>query len=117
MGVNARQKAINEHDWNNHVVKIINHMQGCKMDYQEILLKNYNVTEHNYLMNAIRNKLAWFNFYVEKLYTQHLKIVQESPILELGCNKGFLLSSLQALGFKKLYGVDLSPDDLEVARK
>ncbi len=86
------------------------------MDYQETLLKNYH-THSNSLDPSDNEKFAWFKFYVNQMYRKHLEnFSQNSAILELGCNKGFLLASLSSQGFNNLYGVDLSRQDLDVAQ-
>jgi SAM-dependent methyltransferase len=86
------------------------------MNYQEILLKNYNARTQE-LDSSDAAKLEWFDFYVEQMYIPYLApLDKNSAILELGCNKGFLLKSLHKKGFKNLFGVDLSPDDLTIAK-
>jgi len=86
------------------------------MNYQEILLKNYN-SRTQVLDASDAAKLEWFDFYVEQMYANYIAgLDKNSSILELGCNKGFLLKSFERIGFKNLYGVDLSPDDLTIAK-
>ncbi len=86
------------------------------MDYQNTLLKNYNARTE-LLDPSEKEKSEWFDHYVEKVYTKYLALIPKTgSILELGCNKGFLLRSLHALGFSDLYGVDLSEDDLKRAQ-
>jgi SAM-dependent methyltransferase len=65
------------------------------------------------------SKLAWFASYVRANYLPHLKQLDPgtAEVLEIGCNKGYLLAALKAAGFHCLQGIDLSPDDLRIARK
>jgi SAM-dependent methyltransferase len=65
------------------------------------------------------SKLDWFGSYVRTNYLPHLRQLEpgSAEVLEIGCNKGYLLAALQAAGFRCLHGIDLSPDDLKVARK
>lgn len=42
---------------------------------------------------------------------------ENTKILEVGCNLGYQLRSLQAIGFKQLYGIELQEYAIEKARK
>ena len=42
---------------------------------------------------------------------------KEAPILDLGCGCGEFLYFLQRQGYRNLYGVDVSPQQIEVARQ
>lgn len=61
-------------------------------------------------------KQRWFDALAASTYVPHLRST-ESRVLEIGCNRGYLLRALQDNGFMRLEGVDLSPVDLEEARK
>jgi len=64
-------------------------------------------------------KQEWFRIYSQSYYVPHLSDVDRATaeVLEVGCNKGFLLASLRDAGFRRLRGVDLSAGDVEVARR
>jgi 2-polyprenyl-3-methyl-5-hydroxy-6-metoxy-1,4-benzoquinol methylase len=62
-------------------------------------------------------KQRWFDSLMRSTYLPYLGSPAESRILEIGCNRGYLLRALQNAGFKRLTGLDLSPDDLEEARR
>ncbi|MBI2775499.1 class I SAM-dependent methyltransferase [Candidatus Dependentiae bacterium] len=88
------------------------------MDYQKTLFSQYHETRSALLDPADKEKIAWFQFYFDKVYKAHFKsLPYNARILELGCNKGFLLAALQKEGYENLTGVDLSTGDLSVARK
>ncbi|MFN8006074.1 MAG: class I SAM-dependent methyltransferase [Terriglobia bacterium] len=60
-------------------------------------------------------KLDWFR----DLYGMNYSSVITNPnarVLEVGCNQGFFLKVLSEQGFKNLYGIDLSPEDVEIAK-
>ena len=61
-------------------------------------------------------KQRWFDALAVSTYVPHLGST-DGRVLEIGCNRGYLLRALQANGFTRLEGVDLSPVDLEEARK
>ncbi|MGE4168416.1 MAG: class I SAM-dependent methyltransferase [Candidatus Babeliales bacterium] len=87
------------------------------MDYQNILFKNYNATRTTFLDPNDEIKFEWFKNYYQKIYKNYfVNINKKSKILELGCNKGFLLKTFEEQGYSNLYGVDLSKDDLDSAK-
>lgn len=89
------------------------------MSYRDDLFATYNATHVKHLDTATHNeKLVWFRQYVATNYYGHLKDYSKtcSRVLEIGCNKGYLLSALASLGFEALSGIDLSPDDVRICR-
>ncbi len=86
---------------------------------REKLFANYHKTHVAFVDSDDQEKLDWFQKYTYSYYLPHIKGVDKnrSKILEIGCNKGFLLAALSGYGFKKLYGIDISPDDIEIAKK
>jgi len=89
------------------------------MNYRDTLLSNYSSTHIDYLDPDPKAKVDWFARYCDRNYLPLLKHLnpQSAAILEIGCNQGYLLKALWSTGFRKLYGVDLSPDDIDQARK
>lgn len=93
-----------------------------KFDYQDKLFNSYSYTHVDFVKTDpnISESLKWFDQYYKVAYKSILKeyLSERNPkILEIGCNRGFLLSSLYQDGFTNIYGIDLSNDDLEIARK
>jgi 2-polyprenyl-3-methyl-5-hydroxy-6-metoxy-1,4-benzoquinol methylase len=63
-------------------------------------------------------KQSWFTDYVR---TNYLPVIGHlnratAEVLELACNRGFLLRALSDVGFQRLQGIDLSPDDVAQAQ-
>jgi 2-polyprenyl-3-methyl-5-hydroxy-6-metoxy-1,4-benzoquinol methylase len=87
-------------------------------DYRHRLFASYNATHASYLDADDLAKRDWFVAYARINYLTHLKHLNpgSARILEIACNKGYLLAALQSLGFKDLHGVDLSPVDVEKAQ-
>ena len=85
--------------------------------YSHRLFKNYNKTHVAYL--DTENKIDWFREYAKNNYLFFLKGREKSSsrILEIGCNKGYLLYVLSEFGYQNLSGIDLSDDDIIVAKK
>lgn len=88
-------------------------------DYRDTLFKTYQMTHGKYVDSVETVHSEWFLEYVKANYLKHLKSLNlnSAQILEIGCSKGYLLASLASFGFQKLSGVDLSPDDVEIAGK
>jgi SAM-dependent methyltransferase len=86
-------------------------------DYRQDLFRDYE--RHTSVLDSSDDeKLAWFRGYVQVNYQPTIQRFASwsDPILEIGCNKGYLLAALTELGFSELTGIDLSPIDLERAR-
>ncbi len=87
-------------------------------NYQDILFESYHKTHTKFLDKSDQAKLEWFDIHFERVYKSFFqKVSQNTKILELGCNKGYLLHALNKRNYNNLYGVDLSPEDLEIAKK
>lgn len=87
-------------------------------DYRHRLFASYNATHVSHLDADDVAKRDWFVAYVRNNFLSHLKHLDpgSARILEIACNKGYLLAGLRSLGFKILHGVDLSPVDVEEAQ-
>jgi 2-polyprenyl-3-methyl-5-hydroxy-6-metoxy-1,4-benzoquinol methylase len=87
--------------------------------YRDLLFSNYQKTHVHHLDSEdTRPKLEWFNRYVRLNYLPYFRgyALSDIRVLEIGCNKGFLMAALASLGFRRLTGIDLSPDDIQVAK-
>jgi 2-polyprenyl-3-methyl-5-hydroxy-6-metoxy-1,4-benzoquinol methylase len=87
-------------------------------DYKRKLFKSYNSIHVAYLDTDEQSKLDWFVKYVKRNYLPHIDRYgrNSSKILEIGCNRGYMLAALKSFGFQNLHGVDLSSGDLEKAK-
>ena len=87
-------------------------------DYRSKLFSSYNATHVAYLDADDRSKLDFFLEYARVNYLPHLEhLNRNSEVLEIACNKGYLLAALHVFQFKNLYGIDLSPLDVEKAKQ
>lgn len=91
-----------------------------KDNYRNKLFLSYSSTHVNYLEadSQIEANLDWYLRYFKENYLIHVDKFRRdtSKILEIGCNRGYLLSVFNSFGYKDLHGIDLSPDDVEKAR-
>ena len=88
--------------------------------YRDLLFSSYHKTHASHLDSEdIRPKMEWFNGYVRLNYLPYFQGYSPSDIrvLEIGCNQGFLIAAFASLGFRRLTGIDLSPDDIQVAKR
>ena len=77
----------------------------------------YHETRSVLLDKSHEDKQDWFDFYVEQMYSSYLNgLSKNAQILDLGCNKGYLLKTLSNRGFQQLTGVDLSQGDMALAK-
>jgi 2-polyprenyl-3-methyl-5-hydroxy-6-metoxy-1,4-benzoquinol methylase len=86
-------------------------------DYQAQIFNSYAEIHADFLDDNLE-KQEWFSEYFQKNYLIHFQgLNPDDNILEIGCNKGFLLNTLFNNGFRNLYGVDLSEKDIIKARE
>lgn len=86
--------------------------------YATRLFRSYSRTHLPHLGSRAAAEGKWFRRYVALHYAPALAWMdrQSARILEIGCSKGYLLNALYGLGYRKIYGVDLSETDLASAR-
>lgn len=82
------------------------------------LFKQYS-NRTDSLDNSFIEKCKWFEIYYSKFYKIHIDSIsiKNPKILEIGCNRGYLLKVLNNDGYDNLVGIDLSDDDLSHAKK
>ena len=56
----------------------------------------------------------YYKCYYKKYFERYGK---NANILEIGCNAGYMLEVFENHGYSNIIGIDLSPDDVEYARK
>ena len=88
-------------------------------DYRKELFETYHSTHGTYVDLDDATKTDWFKQYVGYNYLPLFSEFDKSKVavLEIGCNKGFALLALDRLGFKNLFGIDMSPADIQRARE
>src|SRR4051812_31593848 len=88
-------------------------------NYRSKLFSSYNMTHVSYLDADDQSKLGFFIEHARINYLPYLNHLDRNSteVLEIACNKGYLLAALHSFQFKKLYGVDLSPLDVERAKQ
>lgn len=87
------------------------------MTTQQKILDQYKELRGDFLDGDDQIKQDFFNDLVQYRYIKHIENYKNKKVLEIGCNKGYLLKTLQENGFNSLYGIDLSQSDLDIAQK
>lgn len=87
-------------------------------NYRKELFENYHSTHEDFVDLDDSAKARWFLDYVGANYLPLLSGLDKSKakILEIGCNKGFALLALEKLGYGGLFGIDMSPVDIQKAK-
>ena len=89
------------------------------MSYRDDLFNKYEHTHIKFLDTNYNSKISWFTNYYKNFYKARLESFsrQTTKILEIGCNRGYLLKVLSDDGFKHLTGIDLSPEAIKSAQE
>jgi len=83
-----------------------------KINYRELLYKNYNQTSS---MSGKQKSPTPKYFFFKKIIQKYFPKNKEIAILDLGCGHGFALKTLQQLGYHNCCGVDYSSSQIEQA--
>ena len=87
------------------------------MTTQEKILDRYKEIRGDFIDTKDEKlRQEFFDNLLKYNYLKHINPYINGKILEIGCNKGYMLKALQGLGFKNLYGIDLSNSDLSIAK-
>ena len=66
-------------------------------------------------------QMGWRKWYIEKVELKTFKkfglVIKDSDILEVGCGNGYAASLLAKEGVHSYIGLDIMPEQLEIARK
>lgn len=86
-------------------------------NYREILYSNYH-SSFNSKISAVDEKTlkSLFTHYDYKIYPIINSYNKSASILELGCGPGYLLQYLEMKGFKNFLGIDISLEQIEIAK-
>ena len=85
-------------------------------DYHRQLFSAYSRTQIDFLDKDEQEKIRWFQVYARLNYLPILDPLDRASacMLEIGCNRGYLLHALSLQGFQHLFAVDLSEESLAV---
>lgn len=84
-------------------------------DGAELLYERYTSTSA--LVNLDLDKtLNWNKSYFRDNFAAHLPVNKDARVLEIGCGYGKNLLALQALGYTRIHGIDLSSEQVTFAQ-
>ncbi len=86
--------------------------------FRDDIFKNYSKVQVAYNNDDDSSaKKTWYRSYYNKYYSPIFNNIDIScPVLEIGCNRGYLLDILYSKGYRNLTGIDLSPQDIDLAK-
>jgi 2-polyprenyl-3-methyl-5-hydroxy-6-metoxy-1,4-benzoquinol methylase len=86
-------------------------------NYREILYSSYHTSFNSIISSADERILnSLFAHYDYKIFPIINRYNKSSSILELGCGPGYLLQYLETKGFNNCQGIDISPEQIEIAK-
>lgn len=86
-------------------------------NYREILYSSYHSSFNSIISSADEKTLiSLFAHYDYKIYPIINRYNKSARILELGCGPGYLLRYLKTKGFNNCLGIDISPEQIEIAK-
>jgi len=86
------------------------------MSYRKELFDRY-VTTHTERLYDHERGVSVLNPYFKSYFARFLPEDKNTPILDVGCGSGEFLLFLQSLGYTNTFGIDLSPEQVELAKK
>ena len=87
------------------------------MDFKKPLYQDYFNTQASRVdHHEIEDKVTWNQLIYKKEVIPLLPLDKNSKILDVGCGYGSLLVLLKRLGYKNVHGIDISHDQLQIAK-
>ncbi|MBR9860351.1 class I SAM-dependent methyltransferase [bacterium] len=85
--------------------------------YRKVIYENYHSTQVNKAEVNYEQLLQQQSFYYKKELTPFLPKDKNATILDIGCGFGSFISAAKSSGYQNVTGIDLSPEQVEVAHK
>lgn len=89
-----------------------------KSDFRKELYDKYNsafkIHISDFEQRSILKMWKWFDYKYLPVIRSYKK---DSPILELGCGRGYLLEYLKNRGFNNLKGIDISEEQIKISKE
>jgi cyclopropane fatty-acyl-phospholipid synthase-like methyltransferase len=87
------------------------------MNYRDRCYKNYVTTKKNYTQTLSEEEYKLFTKVSKKRFKDILPDDKEVKIIDVACGSGHFLCFLKKEGYTNIEGIDLSEEQLEVAKK
>lgn len=87
------------------------------MKTQERIFQHYKRIHGDFLENNPQGRQSFMNNLFTHSYLPHIENKKTGKILEIGCGKGYMINALRSNGFQNIEGIDMSPDDVKIAKK
>ncbi|SEO72351.1 class I SAM-dependent methyltransferase [Propionispora vibrioides] len=86
------------------------------MNTQDKIFKSYKAIRSDFLYENRDQRNNFIDNLFKTHYLPHISRKKEEGILEIGCNRGYMLSALRKYGFTNVEGIDLSLEDIKMAK-
>lgn len=91
-------------------------LRSRKKDFRTEMYKKYISTFKMFIGNEDTSDLnSDYEYYRRKYYPLISDFPPETEIIELGCGSGYMLQFLKQQGFRNLYGIDISEEQIKKA--
>jgi len=86
-------------------------------NYRQYIYKSYNTISRSQLMRINENAYIQRIKFYKKRFKGILPIDKKSKILDIGCGEGFFLYYIKSIGYNNIIGVDISSEQVAIAKK
>ncbi len=87
------------------------------MDYRDRCYQSFVSKHWNYIHVLSQDEFDFHAKLYSKTYLDHLPQDKQAPILDVACGAGHFLYFLKKFGYTNAAGIDISEEQLEIARK
>lgn len=87
------------------------------MQYRELLFKEYTSTAQASLFSISQDAYLLRQRAFRQKFKHILPQERDTPILDIGCGMGYFLWFLQKDGFTNTIGIDISPEQIQIAKQ
>ncbi|OGU16513.1 MAG: hypothetical protein A2X63_04930 [Ignavibacteria bacterium GWA2_35_8] len=76
-------------------------------------VSGFKTQQLNLSDKRVKEYWSWCDYHFKPMFS---KILPEDSILDIGCGPGYFMKYLENLGYKNLHGIDVSPEQCEIAK-
>jgi len=88
-----------------------------KGDYRQIIYNSYNTSFRAHSIRIDEKAYIQRTKFYKKKFKDILPVDKKAKILDIGCGEGFFLYFAKMIGYNNITGVDISPEQVYIAKK